>query len=92
MKYHWEWIFNKKGPETNMFEKMKQQIKTRRGQLQIDREKCMNCVMCWRRCPVAAITVNRPTKAWIVDDNKCVRCGHCVHVCPNRALSLVKNI
>jgi ech hydrogenase subunit F len=74
-----------------MFDKVKQQIKAKRGQLQVDSGRCTHCGICQKKCPAKAITVSPLTKEWHVNDEKCVRCGRCVRICPNSALMIVRN-
>lgn len=75
-----------------MFEKLKNDIKARKGYLQIDTDKCTYCGICQNRCPVNAITVSNSSKEWRVDNEKCIRCGRCSRKCPNFALSIVKKL
>lgn len=59
-----------------------------RGQLQFNKETCVYCNICHKKCPTKAILVARPTKQWSVDHLRCITCGACVEVCPKKSLSL----
>ena len=49
----------------------------------LDKEKCVGCITCMRRCPTEAIRV-RDGKASVAYE-KCVGCGECVRLCPQHA-------
>ena len=68
----------------------------------IDKSKCVDCGMCAKVCPFAAI-VNRKRPCQIsckvkaisinddnaarIDDDKCIQCGACVYQCPFGAIT-----
>jgi iron only hydrogenase large subunit-like protein len=49
----------------------------------LEKEKCMGCTNCIKRCPTEAIRV-REGKAKIIDE-RCIDCGECIRVCHNHA-------
>ena len=49
----------------------------------IDPEKCVACLICFKRCPVKGIDGAKKT-IHIIDQEACTRCGTCYHVCPPR--------
>ena len=51
--------------------------------VQLDRERCVGCTNCIKRCPTGAIRV-REGKARINHD-LCVDCGECVRICEHHA-------
>lgn len=56
--------------------------------VRLDKEKCVGCTNCIKRCPTKAIRV-RDGKARIISE-RCVDCGECIRVCPHHAkLALV---
>lgn len=62
----------------------------------LDKEKCMGCINCIKRCPTEAIRV-RNKKAMIIAE-RCIDCGECIRVCPHHAkkaiydsLDVIKN-
>lgn len=49
----------------------------------MDKDKCVGCMNCIKRCPTEAIRV-RNGKANIIKE-KCIDCGKCIAVCPHHA-------
>lgn len=49
----------------------------------LDKDKCMGCINCIKRCPTEAIRV-RKNKAAIIPE-RCIDCGECIRVCPHHA-------
>jgi iron only hydrogenase large subunit-like protein len=49
----------------------------------LDKDLCMGCINCIKRCPTEAIRV-RNGKAHILSE-RCVDCGECIRVCPHHA-------
>ena len=50
-------------------------------------DSCVFCGLCVRTCPAGAITVDRASKTWTLDESKCVQCGLCIGKCPKKCLS-----
>jgi len=46
----------------------------------IIQEKCTRCSLCFRKCPVNAITGSRE-EGFFIDQKKCIKCGECFDVC-----------
>ena len=59
-----------------------------RGRVVIDHAACSHCLACARRCPAAAIVVDRQAMSWRIDRFACVICGACVRVCPKKCLAI----
>ena len=56
----------------------------------VEREKCVQCAVCWLYCPVQCIVV-RP--AWYdADLRTCKGCGICAQECPQRAIVMVPEV
>lgn len=49
----------------------------------LDKEKCLGCMNCIKRCPTQAIRV-RHGRATIVSE-RCIDCGECIRICPHHA-------
>lgn len=56
----------------------------------LDRDLCMGCINCIKRCPTQAIRV-RDGKA-IILSSRCIDCGECIRVCPHHAKKAVYNV
>lgn len=50
--------------------------------------KCVKCGICAKKCPAGAITVDKFTKTWSVNEAICVSCGLCAKSCPFKALTM----
>ncbi|MDD3866551.1 MAG: 4Fe-4S dicluster domain-containing protein [Clostridia bacterium] len=59
----------------------------KRHSVQLNRELCMGCTNCIKRCPTGAIRV-RSGKAQI-DEDRCLDCGECIRACPHHAKSAI---
>ena len=55
----------------------------------IDPDKCKACGLCFKACPVDAITGGKGL-VHIIDQAKCIRCGSCFSVCPEKFSAVVK--
>jgi len=44
-------------------------------------EKCPNCGLCVKACPVQAITPIAKKQPVVLDQSKCIKCGSCYDVC-----------
>jgi coenzyme F420-reducing hydrogenase delta subunit/Fe-S-cluster-containing hydrogenase component 2 len=49
----------------------------------IDPAKCQACMICRKRCPVAAISGGK-NQIHVIDQDKCIKCGTCFEACPPR--------
>ena len=54
----------------------------------VDKEKCVNCLLCWIYCPDSSIV--RKEKWVEVNYDYCKGCGICAHECPNEAIKMVE--
>jgi ferredoxin len=54
---------------------------------EVDRELCLGCNICARKCQLNAITINGVAE---VNLDRCIGCGNCVALCPQEAMKLVK--
>src|ERR1035437_9448527 len=59
-----------------------------RGKLVFVNELCVYCKLCEKKCPTAALEVDRKEKTWTIDRLRCINCGACVEGCPKKSLEL----
>ncbi|OGV45505.1 MAG: hypothetical protein A2X46_00870 [Lentisphaerae bacterium GWF2_57_35] len=59
-----------------------------RGRVAIEIAACIFCGLCRRKCPTAAILVNKEKKTWEIDRLKCITCNACVEACPKKCLAM----
>lgn len=62
--------------------------KNTRGRIAIDISECIFCGLCQKKCPTAAISVDKTEKKWTIDRLRCISCGSCVENCPRKCLSM----
>ncbi len=53
-------------------------------EISIDKNKCLECGLCIKNCPVDSISED-----FVVDNDICTRCNSCIEVCPVEAVSRV---
>jgi pyruvate ferredoxin oxidoreductase delta subunit len=56
----------------------------------VDKEKCVNCLLCWIYCPDGSIF--RMDKWVEVNYDYCKGCGICAHECPKQAIKMVEEL
>ena len=59
-----------------------------KGHVTNDVEICILCGICQKRCPAAAIEVDKAARTWSIDRFRCVQCGSCVRECPKQCLAM----
>lgn len=46
-------------------------------------EKCTGCHICFKVCPVSAIS-GKPKELHVIDQDLCIKCGMCLEKCPDK--------
>ena len=59
-----------------------------RGKIEFDVATCNYCMLCMRKCPAAAIIVDREAKMWSIEHLRCIACNVCVEVCSKKSLTM----
>jgi len=54
-----------------------------------DKNKCINCLICWVYCPDSSILVSEG-KILDIDYEHCKGCGICAKVCPKKCIEMIK--
>lgn len=54
----------------------------------MDESLCVYCTLCDKKCPVQAITVDRPNKTWVLNKDNCIGCGLCASNCPKKCITM----
>jgi NADH:ubiquinone oxidoreductase subunit F (NADH-binding)/(2Fe-2S) ferredoxin len=55
---------------------------------EIDNEMCTGCTLCFRNCPVGAISGERKQPHYI-DQSLCIKCGVCFQKCKFKAINII---
>jgi len=55
----------------------------------IDPKKCVGCLLCFKNCPVEAISGERK-QVHVIDQDLCIKCGACLDVCPPKVSAVSK--
>ena len=54
----------------------------------VNKEKCVNCLICWIYCPDSSI-IRR--EKWVdINYDYCKGCGICAHECPTKAITMTE--
>jgi len=80
-------LFSKPATRRYPFE-VREAYKHTRGQIAIEINQCIYCGICQRKCPTAALAVDRQAKSWTIDRLRCISCRACVGVCPKSCLTM----
>ena len=57
------------------------------SKVQIDPDKCKQCGICAKNCPVGAIDGEVRKGPFKIKQDKCIKCGVCITKCPFKAIS-----
>jgi formate hydrogenlyase subunit 6/NADH:ubiquinone oxidoreductase subunit I len=79
-------LFSRPATRKYPYEK-REPFKDVRGQVGFDMEKCSYCGACMKRCPAAAIEVNRLEKELKFEPFRCIVCNACVEICPKKCVT-----
>jgi formate hydrogenlyase subunit 6/NADH:ubiquinone oxidoreductase subunit I len=77
------------GPYTEKYPiEKKDPFERTRGKVEINIVECIYCGICQKRCPTAAINVEKDKTKWSIQRLQCIQCGYCVEGCPKKCLSM----
>lgn len=57
-------------------------------QIQLDKDKCVDCTACLPHCPTGALHLEED-KSVALNVDRCVVCETCVTICPYRAIEIL---
>ncbi len=57
----------------------------------IDKDKCIGCGACAKKCPVSCISGGREEK-YTIHQPDCIKCGTCLEVCPVKPVKAVSKV
>ncbi|RLG11801.1 hypothetical protein DRN69_07345 [Candidatus Pacearchaeota archaeon] len=77
--------FEKPAPEKRTLVRAVLRKLVRENPILVNKERCVKCGICARKCPVKAIKLNPYPE---INKKKCIRCFCCIEVCPQHALYL----
>lgn len=78
-----------RGPSTRRYPFVKREpFAATRGGVDVDPDTCILCLLCQKKCPTGAITVNRPGRTWAIRRVNCIACGACVECCPKKSIAM----
>lgn len=55
----------------------------------IDYNKCINCKLCYERCPEGLYDIDETGKVYVARPDECWLCGSCQMDCPVGALKVI---
>jgi ech hydrogenase subunit F len=80
-------LFSK--PATKMYPVVKPEwFERTKGRVENDIAACILCGICQKKCPAAAIVVDKPAGTWTLNPFSCVQCYSCIRACPKNSLSM----
>ncbi len=53
-----------------------------------DLDDCVYCGLCSTVCPQGAISMDKDSGEWMVDEDKCIHCGICYYKCPKKCIKM----
>lgn len=60
-----------------------------RGKIYFEKDNCIFCGICERKCPADAIKVDRKNAVWELNAYRCIVCGDCVSGCPKKCIKML---
>jgi formate hydrogenlyase subunit 6/NADH:ubiquinone oxidoreductase subunit I len=79
------------GPATRLypFKDLREPFDRARGHIEFDENKCILCGNCARRCPAAAIDIDKEKNELIFNPARCIICEVCLEACKKDAINML---
>jgi ech hydrogenase subunit F len=78
-----------RGPSTRRYPFVKREpFAATRGGVDVDQSTCILCMLCQKKCPTNALTVDRQGRTWAIRRVNCIACGACVECCPKKSIAM----
>lgn len=70
------------------FKDLREPFAGARGHIEFDENKCILCGNCAKRCPAAAIQIDKEKNELIFEPARCIICSVCAEACNKDAIKL----
>jgi ferredoxin-type protein NapH len=60
--------------------------------VKIDKEKCIDCLLCEKNCPMNIRLLTYKNRGQRVLSTECILCGTCADICPKQAIGITAKL